>query len=65
MSVRGDAGWHRLCGFRRLLAEAQAADDMDWMVSVDSTINRAHQHAINASRVEKPAGRRPVRRTGG
>ena len=25
-------------------------------VSVDSTINRAHQHATNRSRVERPAG---------
>src|SRR5215218_2638828 len=55
--------WHKIHG--RLLAEAQAAADIDWMVSVDSTINRAHQHATNASRVEEPTGRRPVRRTGG
>ena len=30
----------------------------DWHVSVDSTINRAHQHARTLSRVEAPAGRR-------
>lgn len=49
----------------RLLAEADAAGEIDWMVSVDSTINRAHQHATNAARVERPAGRRPVDATGG
>ena len=58
-----DGTWDKI--HARLLAEAQAAGDIDWMVSVDSTINRAHQHATNASRVEEPAGRRPVRRTGG
>jgi transposase len=41
----------------RLVAEADAAGDLDWMLSADSTINRAHQHATNASRVERPAGR--------
>jgi len=58
-----DGTWDKI--HARLLAEAQAAGDIDWMVSVDSTINRAHQHATNASRVEEPAGRRPVRPTGG
>jgi transposase len=41
----------------RLLAQADAAGDLDWMVSVDSSINRAHQHATNLGRVEQPAGR--------
>jgi transposase len=41
----------------RLLAQADAAGDVDWMVSVDSSINRAHQHATNLGRVELPAGR--------
>jgi transposase len=56
----------------RLLAQADAAGDLDWMVSVDSTINRAHQHATNISRVEQPAGHsraarsaRAASRTGG
>jgi transposase len=40
----------------RLLTEADAVGDLDWMVSVDSTINRAHQHATNTSRVEQVAG---------
>jgi len=33
-----------------LLAQADAAGDLDWDVSVDSTINRAHQHATNMTR---------------
>jgi transposase len=49
-----DGTWDRI--HARLLAEADAADDIDWMVSVDSTINRAHQHATNTARVEQPAG---------
>lgn len=38
--------------FERMLWEAQthadAAGDIDWLVSVDSTIVRAHQHAAGA-----------------
>lgn len=41
----------------RLLAEADAAGELDWTVSVDATVNRAHQHATTLSRVERPAGR--------
>lgn len=33
-----------------LLAQADAAGQIDWTVSVDSTINRAHQHAATLSR---------------
>jgi transposase len=40
----------------RLVAEADAAGDVDWSVSVDSTVNRAHQHATNMSRIARPAG---------
>jgi len=40
----------------RLLAEADAAGDLDWRVSVDSTVVRAHQHATNTRRVDRPAG---------
>jgi putative transposase len=35
---------------RRLLAQADAAGMIDWSVSVDSTIARAHQHATNITR---------------
>jgi putative transposase len=33
-----------------LLAEADAAGEIDWAVSIDSTINRAHQHATTLPR---------------
>jgi transposase len=33
-----------------LLTEADAAGDLDWTVSIDSTINRAHQHATTLPR---------------
>lgn len=35
-----------------LVARADAAGAVDWVVSVDSTINRAHQHATNLPRGE-------------
>jgi hypothetical protein len=44
-------------------ADADAAGDIDWMVSVDSTINRAHQHATSASRIEA-SGPQAGRHTG-
>lgn len=40
----------------RLVAEADAKGEVDWTVSVDATINRAHQHATNTKRVERPTG---------
>ena len=40
----------------RLVAEADSAGELDWKISVDSTVNRAHQHATNLGRVERPAG---------
>jgi hypothetical protein len=33
-----------------LIAQADAAGQVDWTVSVDSTINRAHQHGTNLPR---------------
>ncbi len=35
---------------QRLLADADARDLIDWSVSVDSTIARAHQHGTNLTR---------------
>lgn len=65
-----DGTWDKV--HARLLAEADAAGQIDWMVSVDATINRAHQHATNATRVELPVGHsraarsaRAAARTGG
>jgi len=49
-----DGTWDKI--HARLVAEADAAGEVDWTVSVDSTVNRAHQHATNMSRVERPAG---------
>ena len=46
--LSADGTWDRI--LTHLLATADAAGDLDWDVSVDSTINRAHQHATNMSR---------------
>ena len=40
----------------QLMAEADAAGKIDWTVSVDSTINRAHQHGTNTTRPDQPTG---------
>ncbi len=50
-----DGTWDQI--HARLVAEADATGEVDWVVSVDSTINRAHQHATNMTRVERPFGR--------
>jgi transposase len=46
--------WRRDDTWDRLLADAQtksdAAGEVEWLVSVDSTIARAHQHAAGARR---------------
>ncbi|MEU1307191.1 IS5 family transposase [Streptomyces shenzhenensis] len=47
-----DGTWERL--LQQVQAEADAADDIDWDVSVDSTIVRAHQHAAGA-RTDPPS----------
>jgi transposase len=49
-----DGTWDRI--HARLVAEADSGGEVDWVISVDSTINRAHQHATTLSRVEQPAG---------
>ncbi|WP_435865962.1 IS5 family transposase [Streptomyces wedmorensis] len=41
-----DGTWERL--LRQVQAEADAAGEIDWDISVDSTIVRAHQHAAGA-----------------
>ena len=50
----GDGTWDKVLG--ALLAQADAAGDLDWTVSVGSTINRAHQHATNTTRPENDTG---------
>ena len=44
----GDGTWDRI--HTALLAHADAVGEIDWTVSVDSTINRAHQHGTNLTR---------------
>ncbi len=41
-----DGTWEKI--FTAVLAAADAADDIGWTVSVDSTVVRAHQHAAGA-----------------
>jgi len=57
-----DGTWDKI--HARLVAEADAAGEVDWAVSVDSTINRAHQHATTLRRRES-VGRVAGTTTGG
>jgi transposase len=43
-----DGTWDKILA--QLQAEADAAGDIDWIVSVDSTIARVHQHGATAKR---------------
>ena len=47
-----DGTWDKI--HQALLARADAAGEVEWTVSVDSTVSLAHQHATNLPR-EKPA----------
>ena len=51
-----DGTWERV--FTALLTRADAEGDLDWVVAVDSTIVRAHQHAAGA----RKKGPRPTSR---
>ncbi|WP_414506668.1 IS5 family transposase [Streptomyces sp. NEAU-L66] len=44
----GDGTWERL--LQQVQAAADAAGEIDWDISVDSTVVRAHQHAAGARR---------------
>ena len=44
----GDGTWDAI--FTRLLSQADVAGLIEWEVSVDSTVNRAHQHGTNLKR---------------
>lgn len=48
-----DGTWERL--LQQIQAEADTAGEIDWDVSVDSTIVRAHQHAAGARNDPPPA----------
>jgi len=50
----GDGTWDRVLA--DLVAEADADGRIDWNVSVDATINRAHQHATNTTRPDQDTG---------
>lgn len=52
----GDGTWDRV--LQSLLADADAAGLIDWDVSVDATIARAHQHATNTARPDQDTGGR-------
>jgi transposase len=53
----GDGTWDKI--FAALLAQADAQGEIEWSLSVDSTINRAHQHATNLARGEARATPQP------
>ncbi|GAA3044448.1 hypothetical protein GCM10017562_01860 [Streptomyces roseofulvus] len=44
------ARWAADGTFDRLLSAAQSRAEVDWLVAIDSTILRAHQHATSAPR---------------
>ena len=44
----GDGTWDTILA--ALLTTADARGEVDWSVSVDSTVNRAHQHGTNLPR---------------
>ena len=48
--LAGDGTWDKVLAV--LLAEADAAGKLGWQVSVDSTVNRAHQHGTNLTRAD-------------
>lgn len=49
-----DGTWDKVLA--ELLAAADATNRIDWTVSVDATISRAHQHATNTTRPEQDTG---------
>lgn len=49
-----DGTWDTLLTY--LLTQADAAGKIDWNVSVDASITRAHQHATNTTRPEQDTG---------
>ena len=54
-----DGTWDRV--LRALQIEADAKGEIDWRVSVDSTVARVHQHGATAAR----SALTPTRHTGG
>ena len=58
-----DGIWDKL--LRVIQSEADAAGRVDWSVSVDSSIVRAHQHSATAKRVVREDRARLEEHTGG
>ncbi|WP_201274531.1 transposase [Mycolicibacterium sp. CH28] len=50
----GDGTWDGV--LIALLAMADTTGRLDWTVSIDATINRAHQHATNTTRPDQDTG---------
>jgi transposase len=46
-----DGTWDTILA--QVTAQADSVNGIDWTVAVDSTINRAHQHATNTARPER------------
>lgn len=44
------------CVLSQVVAQADSAGKVDWTVSIDATINRAHQHATNTTRPDQDTG---------
>jgi transposase len=59
----GDGTWDRVLA--EVLADADAAGLVDWKVSVDSSVVRAHQHATNTTRPPGPSSYTGARSPGG
>lgn len=53
-----DGTWERV--FTALLVQADTEGDLDWVVAVDSTIVRAHQHAAGAREEGPRQARQPT-----
>lgn len=53
-----DGTWERV--FTALVAQADADEDLNWALSVDSTIVRAHQHAAGARKKGPRPASRPI-----
>ncbi|XBH23188.1 IS5 family transposase [Jonesiaceae bacterium BS-20] len=49
-----DGTWDRV--FAQILGETDGDGGFDWNVSIDATINRAHQHGTNIPRPDQDAG---------
>jgi transposase len=59
----GDGTWDLL--LTAVCADADAAAELDWVVAVDSSISRAHQHAAGARRVFSESAGEAAADTGG